>query len=208
MDGVFMRKLIKWAGILTVLLLVLGYADLQVDLNKLEEDLIRLHVVAASDSSEDQQNKLLVRDAVMDYLNPILSQFPDKEQAQVYLQDHLSELTNIVNDVLSDLKTGQQATVTLQKEEFNTREYDTFSLPAGVYDAIRVEIGEAEGKNWWCVAFPSLCFPQTKEAFSETAVSAGFDSALTSTLMRQPKYEVRFYILDCVGRVRNLFHRI
>lgn len=207
MDGVFMRKLIKWAGILTVFLMVLGYADLQVDVNRLQEDLIRLHVVAASDSEEDQQNKLMVRDAVVAYLEPILANFSDKEQAQAYLQEHLSELTTLVNNVLSSLQTGQQGTVTLQEEEFNTRDYDTFSLPAGVYDSLRIEIGKAEGKNWWCVAFPSLCLPKTEEAFCATATSAGFDSALSSTLTRQSGYEVRFFLLDCLGRLGNLFHK-
>ncbi len=202
-----MRKLIKWAGLLVLLLIVLGYADLQVDMNRLQEDIIRLHVVADSDSTEDQQNKLLVRDAVIAYLEPIVAKFSEKEQVQAYLKEHLTELNTLVNNVLSDLQTGQQGTVTLQEEEFDTREYDTFSLPAGVYDSLRIEIGEAEGKNWWCVAFPSLCFPKTQEAFCTTATSAGFDSALSSTLARQSGYEVRFFLLDCLGRLGNLFHR-
>lgn len=207
MDGVFMRKLIKLAGILIVLLLILGYADLQVDVNRLQNDLVRLHVVGASDSPEDQQNKLLVRDAVVKYLEPTLSRFSDKEQAMNFLQEHLGELTSLVNNVLADLKTGQQGTVILQKEEFDTREYETFSLPAGVYDSLRIEIGQADGRNWWCVVFPSLCIPQTQDAFCATAASVGFDNSLSSTLTRQPGYEIRFYLLDCLGRLEKIFHK-
>ncbi len=189
------------------LLVVLGYADLQVDINRLQEDLIRIHVVANSDSEQDQSNKLLVRDAVLDYLQPKLSQFTDKEQVQQFLSQHLSELTEVVNRVLAELKTDQQATVKLQQEEFSKREYDTFALPSGCYDAIRIEIGQGEGENWWCVAFPMLCVPRNEEAFSETATQAGLDSRLSATLTRQTGYEIRFFLLDCVGKLGNFFQR-
>ena len=202
-----MKKLIKWIGVLVLFLIVLGYAELQLDVNRLQNDLIRLHVVANSDSEQDQSNKLAVRDAVLNYLEPVLAQLSDKEQAQQFLSQHLAELTSLVNKVLSDLQTGQQATVSLQKESFATREYDTFSLPAGIYDSLRIEIGEGDGKNWWCVAFPSLCVPKTEEAFCNAAVSSGFDSRLTGTLTRRGNYEIRFFLLDCIGKLGNFFQR-
>lgn len=202
-----MRKLIKWTAVLMLILIVLGYADLQLDLNRLQEDLIRIHVVANSDSDQDQSNKILVRDAVLDYLKPVLSQFSSKEQVQQYLAEHLDELTGVVNSVLQSLKADQQANITLKEEAFPMREYDTFSLPSGCYDSLRIEIGSGEGKNWWCVAFPALCVPKTADAFCSIATSAGFDSKLSSTLTRENGYEIRFFLLDCIGKLGNFFNK-
>ena len=102
---------------------------------------------------------------------------------------------------------GETAKITFLKEEFDTREYDTFSLPAGVYESLRITIGEGAGKNWWCVVFPSLCVPATTEGFADTAAGSGFDNSLTGALGNNGGYKVRFFLLDCLGRIENFFHR-
>jgi stage II sporulation protein R len=93
-------------------------------------------------------------------------------------------------------------------EEFSKRVYDTFSLPAGLYESLRIIIGEGEGKNWWCVVFPELCLPATSEGFEETASCAGFPDALTAALEGEEGYEIRFFLLDVLGRLENLIHRV
>ncbi len=170
----------------------------------LSKELIRLHVVANSDSPEDQSVKLLVRDAVTNSLKQELRNIADVEAARAYLQENLPKIQKIANQTLEQAGFDGQAVVTLCKEAFDTRTYDTFSLPAGVYEALRITIGQGEGKNWWCVAFPSLCLPATTEGFSAVAAGAGFAETLSHTLTGQAGYEVRFYLLDALGRVQNI----
>ena len=206
MDGVFMKKIFRLIICLILVFSVLGVLDLWQDRQTLKNNLIRLHVVANSNSEVDQRIKLQVKDAITEYLQPIVEKFSDKEQAIQYIHDHLSDLQELSNRVLKQLGAKEQANVTLQEETFGTRDYDTFSLPAGVYDALRIEIGKAEGKNWWCVVFPSLCLPASGSGFEDTAVSSGFSPNLTNTLSNNNRYAVRFFLLDCIGKLENLFH--
>lgn len=205
MDGVFMKKLLKFAFLLTLLVMLLEGAGLLTDKQSLQDNLIRLHVVANSDSKEDQNVKLQVRDAVTEYLEPLLRKCADREQARAFLVENLSALEQIANQVLQQAGTSDTAKVTLKQEAFDTRVYDTFTLPAGVYESLRIEIGQGAGKNWWCVVFPSLCLPATTQAFQDTAVAAGFDDALASTLAQEDGYELRFYLLERIGKWENFF---
>lgn len=176
------------------------------DQQMLTEEVIRLHVVANSDSEEDQALKLQVRDAVIELLEQASEKMPSKEEAYAYLEAHLDEITEVANGVIEAAGFSDRVTVTLTEEEFDTREYDTFALPAGVYDSLRIVIGEGEGKNWWCVVFPRLCVPVTAEEFQDTAVGSGFSDTLTDTIQQKDGYEVRFWVMDCLGKIWNLFH--
>ena len=208
MDGVFMKKIIKLIIFLLLISTVLEIGGLWQDKQNLKENLVRLHVVANSDSAEDQQVKLQVKDAITTYLQPILQKFTDKDEAMAYIQENLSTLQDLSNDILQRLGVKDRAVVTLQPEAFSKRVYDTFSLPSGIYDALRIEIGSGAGKNWWCVVFPSLCLPATGSGFQDTAVSAGFSQRLTNTLSNKNSYCVRFFLLDCIGKLENLFNNI
>jgi len=207
MDGVFMKKIIKLTVFIFLLCTILGIKDLWQDKQSLKENLVRLHVVANSDSEEDQRIKLQVKDAITEYLQPILQNCPTKEDAMEYIQENLSTLQALSNDVLERLGVRDQAVVTLQPETFSKRVYDTFSLPSGVYDALRIEIGNGEGQNWWCVVFPSLCLPAAGSDMQDTAVSAGFSETLTNTISNSGGYRVRFFLLDCFGKLENLFFK-
>jgi len=204
MDGVFMKKLNKISVCLFLLTSILYVADVWKDKKALQENLIRLHVVANSDSQEDQSIKLQVKDAVVSYLQPLVEGVGDKEQAIEIVANNLSFIRQVANSVLTELGEAGDAVVTLDKEAFDTRQYDTFSLPAGIYDSLRIQIGEGQGKNWWCVVFPSLCLPATSDGFQDTAVSSGFSKELGNTL--SSGRNLRFYILDCFGKIENLFH--
>lgn len=204
MDGVFMKKIIKLITIILIFVFALELWSLWQDRKALQENLVRLHVVANSDSQEDQNIKHQVKDAIVAYLQPIMDQFSNKKQAVDYLQENLSSLQGLSNQVLDKLGSAHRAVVSLMPEEFDTRIYDTFALPAGVYDALRIEIGEAAGKNWWCVVFPSLCLPGTSRDFQYTAVSSGFSEPLTNTISNNGGYRLRFFFLDCIGKIENL----
>ena len=177
------------------------------DRNTLSDEVIRLHVVAASDSEADQAVKLQIRDAVVAQLNEKMAEFPTAADAKVFLAAHLTDIEDVANGVLEKAGFADRATVSFDREAFDTRVYDTFTLPAGVYESLRIVVGDGHGKNWWCVVFPGLCIPQTEDDFAGAAVGAGFSETLTQTIGNEEGYEVRFFILDCLGRLQNLFHK-
>ena len=200
-----MLKLLKW---LLVIALIVGafyvgcvYADKQ----ELQDRVLRLHVVAASDSEEDQEVKLQVRNALLTELETILDEAASKEEAQELIETELDWLEQVANEVLQECGVSDVAEVTLDREKFDTRYYDTFTLPAGVYDSLRVTIGDGEGKNWWCVVFPSLCVPAASEQVEDVATGAGFSDGLSGAITGKKEYRVRFFLLDCIGRLENIF---
>lgn len=198
-----MKKLIKCVFACALLAAFVWCGTVIADRQRLNEELIRLHVVANSDSVEDQELKLLVRDAIVTSLRQALADVGDTEQAKEYLQENLPKLQELANKTLDAAGSAQQAVVTLCREGFPTRQYDTFSLPAGIYEALRVTIGDGAGKNWWCVVFPSLCVPQTSQGFSDTAAGAGFPDALSGALSGEEPYQIRFYFLDKLGELEK-----
>ena len=155
-----MKKMIKCVLVCALLTGLVWCGTVIADRERLNKELIRLHVVANSDTAEDQNLKLLVRDAVITSLRQALADVQDTQQAKEYLEENLPKLQELANKTLDAAGSTQRAVVTLCREGFPTRQYDTFSLPAGVYEALRITIGEGEGKNWWCVVFPSLCLPR------------------------------------------------
>ena len=168
------------------------------DSQALRENFLRLHVVGASDSKEDQDVKLLVRDAVLASLEEGLDDLTDPAAAYDYVARMLPKVEDAANRCLQAAGFTDTVQVSLTEEAFPSRDYDTFSLPAGVYQALRVVIGEGEGKNWWCVVFPQLC---VGEDFVETASVAGLSPELTGTL--EGEYELRFWLLEKLGEVKN-----
>lgn len=198
-----MKKMVKCVFACALLAAFVWCGTVIADRQRLNEELIRLHVVANSDRVEDQELKLLVRDAIITSLRQVLADVRDTEQAKEYLQENLPKLQELANKTLDAAGSAQQAVVTLCREGFPTRQYNTFSLPAGIYKALRVTIGDGAGKNWWCVVFPSLCVPQTSQGFSDTAAGAGFPDALSGALTGEEPYQIRFYLLDKLGELEK-----
>ena len=205
MDGVFMKKLLKRLVFLLVLVSCFYTGALLADKEKLHDELIRLHVVGASDSMEDQTIKLQVRDAIIVSLQQALEDATDIEQAKYYIQEHLPQIEATANALLQELGSEDSAVVSFMEEAFPVRDYDTFSLPSGVYHSLRITIGEGEGKNWWCVVFPSLCFQASSTGVEDVAAGAGFSDELSNTVTRQEGYQIRFYFLDMLGKIENFF---
>lgn len=200
-----MKKIFRSVSVCLCIAVLIWFAGILSDRQKLQDEIIRLHVVANSDDENDQAIKLRVRDAVVESLQESMVDISDMEAAKAYLEENLPRICDLVNDVLKNCGVDQDAIVTLAREQFDTREYDTFSLPAGVYESLRIVIGQGEGKNWWCVVFPSLCIPATSSGFADVAVSAGFDDSLTSALAGEEGYEIRFFLLDRLGELENMF---
>lgn len=141
---------------LYVMLYSFSYANNVV--SDLSNSLFRLHVIANSNSKEDQNLKYLVRDELISYMNTLCSNVSSKEQAIAIANEHLDDFQKVANEVIFKNGFNYSAKVQIGNFAFPTKTYGDISLPAGYYDALKVELGKAEGKNWWCVMFPSLCF--------------------------------------------------
>ena len=162
------------------------------------EKVIRLHVLANSDSEEDQALKLLVRDGVLEYVGELTKGVLNVDQAREVISSSLDGIGNAAERVILENGRNDKVTVRFGMEDYPEREYDGVHLPAGEYCSLRVCIGEAEGHNWWCVLFPPLCLSASKP--KEVLVKAGFspDQVRVLTETENPKYVMRFRILELV----------
>ena len=186
-----MKRLL--AFILT-LAAVLSTVSLEGTAAGLEEKVLRLHVLAASDSEDDQRLKLLARDAVMEYLSPLLADCGSREEAAAMAEEHLAQLARLAADAA-----GQCATACLVRENFPTREYGTFALPAGEYTALRIELNEGVGQNWWCVVFPPLCLAEAEE---EDDALALFDEGEVRLISGSGKI-IKFRIIEWFAAIKK-----
>ena len=124
----------------------------------IQNSVFRLHVIANSDSKEDQNLKYKVRDALIEYMNSISKNVSSKEEAIKIANKNKNKFYDIAKKVVSDNGFNYNINIKIGNFSFPTKTYGDISLPSGYYDALRVEIGSASGQNWWCVMFPSLCF--------------------------------------------------
>ena len=124
----------------------------------IQESVFRLHVIANSDSAEDQNLKYIVRDSVIEYINEISNNASSKAEVILIAQEHLSEIENIALQTIKDNGYNYPVKVSIGNFAFPSKKYGDITLPPGYYDALKIEIGEAAGQNWWCVMFPPLCF--------------------------------------------------
>lgn len=124
----------------------------------LEQELIRFHVIANSDLEEDQILKLKVRDAILSEMKPILDNAKNVEQSRQIILDNTDKIKTTAEKIIKENNKSYSVNVNLESAVFPTKKYGDIVLPAGEYEALRVVIGDGEGKNWWCVMFPPLCF--------------------------------------------------
>ena len=173
-------------------------AALQAQQQRMSEKIIRLHVVANSDSAADQAVKLHVRDAVLAAARQALQGADDPQQA---IAQALPQLEAAANAALAAQGSRDTASVSFRRELFPTREYDTFSLPSGVY---RVTIGAGGGHNWWCVIFPSLCVPATADGFVQAAEAGGFTRAEIGLMTQADEgYVLKFRSLELLQALKK-----
>ncbi len=141
---------------LFILISAISYVDAVS--NNIADSVFRLHVIANSDSKEDQELKLKVRDELLSYMNIISKDSTSKQEAMQIANEHKEEFTQIAEKVIKENGYNYTVNVQIGKADFPTKYYGDITLPAGTYDALKVQIGEANGQNWWCVMFPPLCF--------------------------------------------------
>ena len=185
--NLFNNSKVKMVTILTFLFFIytticaISYADyISTDI---ADSVFRLHVIANSDSDVDQNLKYTVRDNLLEYMNELCVNCSTKEEAISIAQQNIESFKQIALDTIKNEGFDYSVNVCIGNFEFPTKHYGDISLPAGYYDALRVEIGEAKGQNWWCVMFPPLCFTdvssgivpeESKEDLEETLTDEEF----------------------------------
>ncbi len=160
--NIFKNPKVKMVIILTILFFIyvslcaISYAyDISEDISS---SVFRLHVIANSDSEADQNLKYIVRDNLLNYMNNICANCSSKEEAITIAKAHIDDFKQIALNTIHSEGYNYNVTINIGNFEFPTKYYGDISLPAGYYDALKVEIGNAKGQNWWCVMFPPLCF--------------------------------------------------
>lgn len=151
-------RLLLLIFLLTLFIFFSAYSYVTAVSSDISDSVFRLHVIANSDSQEDQNLKYKVRDALLEYMNTLCSSEFSKEEAMNIAENHIDDFSNIAQNIVTQNGYDYPINVSIGKYNFPTKEYGDVSLPAGNYDALRVEIGSASGHNWWCVMFPPLCF--------------------------------------------------
>lgn len=163
---------------------------------QLADRVVRLHVLANSDSEADQALKLQVRDAVLSRAEALLSQSEDREEAEALLREHLEDFEQVAAAVIAEEQYDYPVAVELEDAQFPTREYDGFTLPAGEYLALRVLIGAAEGRNWWCVVFPPLCTAASAEV-PAAALEGGLSQGQVGLITEENTgYALKFKVVE------------
>lgn len=177
--------------VISVLLSIISFGA---SCGEIRQDVLRMHVIANSDSAEDQAVKLKVRDAVLEAGEDLFDGTLTAEGAEQVLDSDIERLQNAAQNVLTENGFDYGVRVEIGKDYFNTRTYDgEVTLPAGEYEAVRVILGEGQGQNWWCVMFPPMCLPAAE---ADTEISDVLTKNEEDVVKSNPKYEARFKIVE------------
>ena len=193
-------------GVTLILVLTMGimcrkqYENQFLLQQQLAEKVLRFHVVANSDTPEDQQLKLQVRDAVGGYMQEKMKDVCSKEECQNIVAAEIPHIEQIAQKVIEKKGYDYSVQAGLMTCEFPVKTYGRYTFPAGTYDALRVTIGEGDGKNWWCVMYPNMCFANSMyevvDETSENALRAVLDREEYEAILKKGNYEVRFWLLE------------
>ena len=187
-------KLIEISIILSLFICIISCLSFEKDCDSIREKVLRLHVIANSDSEADQNLKLKVRDRIIEESGELFTVSESREEAERNLKKSLGKLQSITEEVIK--KEGSTATVEVRVEPsyFPVRSYGNLTLPAGTYKSLKIVIGEGEGKNWWCVLFPPLCLPAAEKR--DDLLSDVLTEKEIQLISSKPRYEVRFWLYE------------
>ena len=200
----FYKRILTLSIVAAVCLLAIGLLPVHGE-EEIYDKVVRLHVLANSDSEEDQAIKLKVRDAILEVTVPLLENCQSKEEAVLLLEENQPLLLETAQTVLQENGFEDAVSIEMGLEDYPTRTYDSFCFPAGEYISMRVSLGEGEGQNWWCCLFPPLCLgaATVKEKEAEDAcISVGFTPTQYKVITEsdKPIYRARFKILELLGK--------
>jgi len=166
----------------------------------LAEKVLRFHVLANSDSVEDQKLKLKVRDAVGGFVQEQMHNVETKECCEVIVAEMIPEIEQMAAQVVKNEGFTYEVHAELEECDFPVKTYGAYTFPAGIYDALRVTIGEGEGQNWWCVMYPNMCFENSMyevvDDKSGETLRAVLNEEEYQTVLNSGEYELRFWFLE------------
>lgn len=157
-----MKYILSFVGIVIIFCGIFLFGQKDVSANAINDDYMRIHITANSNSSFDQNLKYNVKDAVVEFLIPKLAYAENKEEASKIIAVNIFEIQNVVNQTLNNEGANYLSTISIAQEEIPTRVYDDLVLEEGIYDCLKIDLGNAKGDNWWCVVFPAVCFISSK----------------------------------------------
>lgn len=203
------RKLKTWevALMFGILVAIVTGSWLCREQQELADRVIRFHVIANSDSLEDQELKLAVRDRVLDRAEEIYPENATLPQAQEALEGHLNVLAAAGREVVEERGYDYPVSASLENCWFPTKEYEGFALPAGNYTALRVTIGEGKGQNWWCVAFPPLCLGAASETVDQALEAGHFTPDQGALVTGGEGYVLKFKAMEWLGELQGFLER-
>ncbi|MBE6728267.1 MAG: stage II sporulation protein R [Ruminococcaceae bacterium] len=181
--------------------IVLSLAHFDAACDDLRNNVLRLHILANSDSDADQDLKLMVRDAILEEAGHLFDGQTQLEDAITVAKDNLDNLTCIANSVIAKNGFLYTARLEIGNSYFENREYDDFTLPAGNYPSLIIKLGKAKGKNWWCVVFPAVCVSAAGEA--ELSDSTSNESSCIAKSYES--YKVRFKVVEIYEEIKRFF---
>lgn len=185
--------------IFSILLSIVGFSG---QCENISKKVFRLHIIANSDSVEDQELKLKVRDRILSQTQDLFNIADSKYDAKKITEENLNKIIQIAQDEVYANGYNYPVCAKVTNMHFNTRRYDNFVLPAGRYDALRIEIGKSEGKNWWCVMFPPLCVSTAQENKKLEDVLSKDEFEITNN---ETEYELKFKIIEWFEKIKDFF---
>ena len=189
------KKILTVLITLTLLITTLAVLPVHGE-SEIYSNVLRLHVIANSDSEDDQNLKLLVRDAVLAEAQILLCNVYDRAKAEETVMQNIEILRSVAERTVLDNGYDYPVAIELGEEEYPTKNYESCSFPAGEYTSLRILIGEAAGQNWWCVLFPPLCLSAATDADAFASVGITDNQYQIITDSESTKYKIRFKILE------------
>lgn len=177
-----------------------SFVNFQSRCDKIKRDVFRLHIIANSDSDEDQKLKIKIRDSILNKLRE--QKFSSLKDTKKFVFDNLNTLKNITKNEINSNGLNYDLKIEVCKSNFNNREYENLILPAGDYDSLKVNIGDGEGKNWWCVLFPPICVGASK---GKVEVNGLLTEDEIDMVENKDKYEIEFKVVELINRLHRLF---
>lgn len=168
----------------------------------ISKNIFRLHILANSDSDEDQNLKLKVRDEILKAGQDVFVSCNSLDEIIKESKNNIDYFKNVAKKCITKNGYDYDVNVYVDEEYFNTRTYDSITLPSGVYNALKIEIGKAEGHNWWCVMFPAICLP----AVSDEEIYSILDEDEAALVNSNEKYEIRFKIVEIYQKIKSEFN--
>lgn len=183
-----------------VITILLSLSSFEANCEELRQKVFRLHIIANSNSEFDQTLKLKIRDAVISKTGDIYDKCTSVDEAKQKAEENKKIIYDTVKEVLENANVNYDVEIKIGKSFFDTRHYETFSLPAGEYEALNIKIGEAKGKNWWCVMYPSLCIASSGAVIGDVA------SEKSAEIAQNPhKFVMRFKVVEIYEQLKRRF---